>query len=159
MLLFVGCFTEVVEKEQKQELKPKIDIKSLLWIEGIWEDTTTFGFKSPPVKLVEEWNYKNDSLTGKGYSVTDGDTTIAEYLSIVLSEGSLIYVAKSTNRNPVGFGLISSKSNAVVFENKANDFPQKISYTLNSTDSLTIQLEGINNAIARKVIFKFKGTN
>jgi len=55
----------------------------------------------------------------------------------------------------VTFTITSSANNEWVFENKANDFPQKLIYKKLPNDSLSVTLEGIQNTIERSIELKY----
>lgn len=81
--------------------------------------------------------------------------------SIVLKkEGDDIFyiptVKGQNNDQPVKFKLTSSSANQLVFENPAHDFPQKISYTLETEGSLMAEISGIVNGQQRARKFPMK---
>ncbi|MDG1870844.1 MAG: DUF6265 family protein, partial [Flavobacterium sp.] len=49
------------------------------------------------------------------------------------------------NDKPISFMLIDHQENKVVFENKANDYPQKITYSQNQKGNLVTELAGIQS--------------
>jgi hypothetical protein len=110
--------------------------------------------------MVEEWSRLNDSTyTGKSYMITATDSISLE--SIVLKkEGNDIFyiptVKGQNNDQPVKFKLTSSSPNQLVFENPAHDFPQKITYTLESENSLLAEISGVINGQQRSRKFPMK---
>lgn len=60
----------------------------------------------------------------------------------------LSYKANVRGQNddkPVAFLLTETKENQLVFENPTHDYPQKISYTQVSKDSLVAEISGIQS--------------
>lgn len=126
----------------------------LKWLPGKWENQTQRG------KMVEEWSKLNDSTyTGRSYMITATDSISLE--SIVLKkEGDEIFyiptVKGQNNEQPVKFKLTFSSPNQLVFENPAHDFPQKITYTLESENSLMAEISGVINGQQRARKFPMK---
>jgi len=147
-LLFLGLFScsdNVVEQdetgnEMTEEKVEKLEIKDLKWLEGIWVDKSTFSLRN--ITYVEEWVYYSDSLSGKGLSVENGDTTQTEQLAIRIIDNRLMYVARPFEQPVIGFPAIKESKEEVVFQNNAHDFPQKINYQKKGADSLIIDLSG-----------------
>jgi len=132
------------------------NIESVRFLEGTWVDRKTFGFKQPPNYIVEKWNSYPDSLSGAGYSVTGTDTVLMEYISIQMINDKLTYIARPKGQSMVSFTLIENGNGKFVFENKANDYPQKLTYQKMQNDSLSITLDGVANGIERSITFKYK---
>jgi hypothetical protein len=124
-------------------------------MEGIWIDSKTFGFKTPPQLIVEEWKIYPDSMSGKGYFVKGADTTLSELLSLIKTDDKVVYVARPAGQPVIGFPFKGIDHDQYLFENKAHDFPQKIGYHPKSKDSLDIYLEGISNGMSRKIKYTF----
>jgi len=127
------------------------------WLLGKWENQTQRG------RMVEEWSKLNDTtFAGRSYMITATDSIALE--SIVLKkEGSDLYyiptVKGQNNDQPVKFKLISADGKALVFENPAHDFPQKISYTLQEERSLLAEISGLVNGQERSRKFPMKKAN
>ena len=80
--------------------------------------------------LVEEqWTVpRGGTLFGIGRT-TRGDRTVAfEYLRIEGRRDGIYYVASPGGRPPTAFKLRQFAADRVVFENRAHDFPQRITY-------------------------------
>jgi hypothetical protein len=154
LLAFGSCNSE--EGGTDLETSKSITIESVRFLEGTWVDRKTFGFKQPPQFVVEKWESYPDSLSGAGYSVTGTDTVLMEYISIQMINDKLTYVARPKGQSMVSFTLISSGDGKFVFENKANDYPQKLTYQKKGSDSLAITLDGVANGIDRSITFKYE---
>lgn len=107
---------------------------------GTWlsEDQTTY----------EHWDkLSSTSLKGYSYEVKNGEIKVNEYLDLLQRKDGTFYIPTVIGQNsgkPVEFKLITSDS-ALVFENKAHDFPQKISYKMISSTEIFVQVLGSKN--------------
>ena len=115
-------------------------LSSAKWLLGKWGNQTQRG------KMVEEWSPVNDSTYGgRSYMITATDSIPLGSI-ILKKEGSDIFyiptVKGQNNDQPVKFKLTASSANQLVFENPAHDFPQKITYTLETEDSLMAEISG-----------------
>lgn len=139
--LFSCADSEVVKVETEVEESSVFKLDDLKWLEGVWVDKSTFGFRG--VTYIEDWVYYEDSLSGRGLSVENGDTTQTEQFAIRIINEQLMYVARPATEPVIGFPSIKEDKNELVFENKAHDFPSRISYQRVKKDSLIIELNGI----------------
>ena len=116
-------------------------IKELAWLEGTWQNSTPDGL------FTEQWTKESDSTFIAESTVTKGKDTLF-YETIVLDQkgDSLHYIVTTPNQNnakPVSFTLKSFTANSYVFENKQHDFPQRITYTKVTNDSIVAEISGI----------------
>lgn len=125
------------------------DMEKLKWLEGTWvrqyNETTQ----------IEEWTWAKKIINGKGYYVTDGDTTLMERMSITENNGTLIYTADvPENEIKVQFSLKDIGEKMVSFEKKNYDWPQLIIYA-NMGDSLKTTATGEVNEQTKSAEFTF----
>lgn len=160
-LVLFGCNNENNSKDTlgKDKTEEEVNmhentLENLKWIEGVWIDSTTYSFRSPLISLVEEWKYYPDSLSGRGLSIKEGDTTVTETLLIIEVNGKINFIARPSGQALIGYPMIEIGNGEVVFENKAQNFPQKISYQSSSKDSLNVTISGVVPQGERKVTFK-----
>ncbi|AWO00994.1 hypothetical protein DLD77_04410 [Chitinophaga alhagiae] len=117
------------------------------WLIGSWQSNASGRH------MLETWVKVNDStLAGKGQLVKGRDTLLLESVSLEQRGGQLYYVPTVTGQNkglPVRFALTFIDSRQMVFENPAHDFPQKVSYTLVSPDSLLAEISGVANGVLK----------
>lgn len=135
-LLFSFLLLTISAYSQKNHI-PKIK-----WLVGSWK--MDLGAKGA---VVEQWKYINDSfLQGKSFFVkSNGDSIQQESVALVYSKKSMFYIPTvngQNNNQPVRFKLTSFKNNTLVFENPEHDFPQKITYQLQSKDKLLAGISG-----------------
>lgn len=154
-LLMLGSCSSEPENDSSEESKVA-NVESVRFLEGTWVDRKTFGFKQPPQYVLEKWTSYPDSLSGAGYSVTGTDTVLMEYVSIQMINDKLTYIARPKGQSMVSFTLIESGNGKFIFENKANDYPQKLTYQKQENDSLSITLDGVANGIDRSITFKYE---
>jgi Domain of unknown function (DUF6265) len=113
------------------------------WLLGVWEQ------KTPKRVIYETWKRDNDTCySGKSYSLKEKDTIVLESVRLLQKSGTLYYIPTVTNQNsgmPVAFKLVFSSPGQLVFENPTHDFPQKITYTIISSDSLLAEISGMLN--------------
>jgi hypothetical protein len=115
-------------------------IEKMNWLIGKWQGDAEAG------KVTEIWEKENDSVyVGKSYSLRNADTVSSERIRLEAHKDKLFYipVVKDQNRGEVvRFTLTSSHPNQLVFENPQHDFPQKITYSLITNDSLFAEISG-----------------
>jgi len=66
-----------------------------------------------------------------------------------------VATANQNDEKPVTFKLVSSENGQFTFENKDNDFPERIIYTNPVKDSLHAWIEGSVNGEAKRIDFSF----
>ncbi|WP_447951723.1 DUF6265 family protein [Chryseobacterium koreense] len=119
-----------------------------------WENKTSKG------SIYETWNKTSDNeLSGKSYIVKEKDTIIFENIRLVQEQNRLFYIPTVKNQNgglPVRFAAKTISETQLVFENPQHDFPQIISYTKISADSLVAEISGVRNGQERKQTFQMK---
>ncbi|MBN8865458.1 MAG: hypothetical protein J0H92_18940 [Sphingobacteriales bacterium] len=130
------------------------DIKKAGWLIGTWENKTQRG------SLFETWIPLNENeFSGKSYMVKDKDTMVFETIRLLQEKEQLFYIPVVKNQNegqPVRFALKSISENSLVFENPVHDFPQLISYTRITSDSLLAEISGTRNGQPRSQRFPMK---
>jgi hypothetical protein len=133
LLAFVSCKNSESNENEK--------IKSANWLLGKWENKIDEG------SLSERWEKLNDStLQAQSLFIKGKDTLHFEAITLQQKGEDLIYSAtvKGQNNNkPVSFKMTIESEKQLVFENPKHDYPQKITYTLISKDSLVAEISGI----------------
>jgi hypothetical protein len=118
-------------------------MKEFAWLEGTWQDST------PDALFTERWTKENDSVYTAESTITKGkDTLFFETIVLDQTGDSLHYIVTTPKQNdakPVSFTLKSFTANSYVFENKQHDFPQRITYTKITNDSLIAEISGTQN--------------
>lgn len=135
-------------------VKQTNDIKKAEWLIGTWEN------KTPKGSIYETWNKTNDNeFSGKSYIIKEKDTIVFENIRLVQEQDGLFYIPTVKSQNdalPIRFAVKTISETELVFENKQHDFPQIISYTKITSDSLVAEISGIKNGKERKQEFPMK---
>jgi hypothetical protein len=131
------------------------ETKKIEWLLGTWETKTSKG------SLYETWTRKSDTeLQAKSYYLKQKDTILFESVRLVEKDKKLHYMVSVKGQHdeqPVDFVSTSmSKPHSLIFENKENDFPQRITYTKIRKDSLFAEISGMMNGKMTKQAFPMK---
>lgn len=130
------------------------DLRKAEWLIGTWENKTTRG------SIFETWSKTNDKVySGKSYAVKNKDTIVFENIQLLCEQEKVYYIPTVKNQNsglPIRFSSKTISETQLVFENLQHDFPQVISYTKVSTDSLVAVISGTKNGQERKQTFGMK---
>lgn len=133
---------------------PISDIKKAGWLIGTWEN------KTPKGSIYETWNETNSTeFAGRSYIVKEKDTIIFENIRLVQEQDGLFYIPTVKNQNeglPVRFSAKTISETQLIFENLQQDFPQIISYTKITSDSLVAEISGTKNGQERRQVFSMK---
>lgn len=150
VILIASC-NQATKKEATQSFKL---LEKTNWLIGGWENVSNEGV------LSEEWEKENDSIyVGESHFVIGKDTVFSEKISLVQEGNQLFYIPTVNDQNeglPVRFILTSSTDKQLVFENQKHDFPQKIKYSLITTDSLVAEISGKHEGEMKKETFPMK---
>ncbi|HTN44834.1 MAG TPA: DUF6265 family protein [Flavipsychrobacter sp.] len=142
--MFIGAWTN----------RKTDDIKKAKWLIGTWENKTRKG------SLYETWSKVNDNeFSGRSYSIKDKDTIFFETIQLVQEQDGLYYIPAVKNQNeglPVRFAPKVISEAQLVFENLQHDFPQIITYTKITSDSLVAEISGTKNGQERRQVFPMK---
>jgi hypothetical protein len=150
-LLFILIFSSVASFGQADPC-----VKKFSWLTGKWST------KQNGSTIVEQWNFFNGSLKCMSYEVKGNDTTLIENASISCIGGKNVFTFYPDKKNkdgkmePVHFVLISEEHNTFIFENKDNDFPQRVVYEKISDQQCHAWIEGMQNGKAEKVDYNYK---
>jgi hypothetical protein len=141
----ISAFLSVAVQAQKTD--------QFKWLLGTWKINVDNGF------VLEQWKQKNDStLTGKSMFVkAAGDSAVQETIEMSLRKGEWSYTPTVGNQNsgmPVTFKVIFIGSVEFICENRAHDFPQRISYR-RIKNTLHATIEGKRNGKYSKQNYDF----
>jgi hypothetical protein len=125
---------------QKKESVEKDKIKIADWLIGNWEN------KSPDGALSEKWIKLNDStFSAASYFIKGKDTLHFENIVLAQKGERLTYFATVKGQNddkPVAFPSTAESDKQLVFENPKHDYPQKITYTKGTDNTITAEISG-----------------
>lgn len=124
------------------------------WLIGKWENNSAIG------NLSETWKKVNDSIyEGESYFIKGKDTLHFEKIQMKQKGENLFYIATIKGQNKdkaVTFKHNDTIKKQLVFENPKHDFPQKISYSQITKDSIIIQISGIQQGKASSERYSMK---
>lgn len=126
-------------------------IDQVAWLAGCWE-------RGSGNRIVEEqWmRPRGGTMLGMARTVR-GDSTIEwEHLRLAAERETLVYHAMPSRQEPAAFRAIGVSTDAVTFEDKTHDFPQRIIYRRAPGDSLHARIEGTVRGQARGVDFRYQ---
>ncbi len=126
-------------------------LQKAAWLLGSWKGVAGQGVS------IERW-YKQDDSTyaGMGLFIKGNVTLSQESIKLVQTGKDLYYIPTVKGQNndqPVTFKLISATDKQLVFENPQHDFPQKIMYSLVTSDSLVAVISGVEKGKEHAVSF------
>lgn len=131
--------------------KPAID--SLAWLAGDW------GFEQSGRTVRESWMPPaGGTMLGMSRMVKGDRTLNHEFVHLAAdADGVLTYTVTPSGQAQVAFKLVEAEGRSVVFENRANDFPQRIGYTRVDDTTLAAWIEGPGrDGKVRRVDFPYR---
>ena len=115
---------------------PAKDVDALAWMQGTWAG------EKDGVAMEEIWTSpRGGAMLGMHSDVKGGRLAFWEFFRIQADEKGVVYYASPRSAPPTPFRLVESGDKRVVFENKANDFPQRILYWIEG-GALRARIEG-----------------
>jgi hypothetical protein len=107
-------------------------------------------------EIFEEWIVSGETeLTGKSFSIDDGNEYISEILYLKKFGEQWAYVAVPEGQSITLFALVEYTPKKFIFENKEHDFPQRIIYEFHKDGKLTAAIEGNVNGEMKRREFSF----
>lgn len=107
------------------------------WMSGCWERRT------PTRATTEMWMPPaGGTMLGASRTVAGNATREFEHLMLIARGDTLVYVAVPSGQQRTEFTSTVVSDTALVFENRAHDFPQVIRYWRAGADSLYARVEG-----------------
>lgn len=127
-------------------------VSDFQWLSGLWN------FEQGERTCEEYWRpLINNRLEGKSTAKKKGKITMQERMVIEQdSAGAVFYRVFSGGSRQVSFKLVQFDQSTVVFENRKNDFPQRIVYERISEDSLRATVDGTVKGKMQSILFPFK---
>jgi stress response protein SCP2 len=131
IFIFVSC----------QKSKEVNKIVNADWLLGNWENKSFEG------NLEETWKKVNDTtFQATSYFIKEKDTLHFETIKLQKKGEALTYSAAVKGQNndkAVVFKLTTETEKQLVFENLKHDYPQKISYSQITPDSIVVKISGV----------------
>lgn len=118
-------------------------LERLAWLPGCWrQDGAETGSG-------EHWlPAAGGTMLGVGRSVRRGVTVAHEFLQIREgADGGLVLVSQPSGKAEVVLALLPGGDTEAVFENRWQDYPQRVSYRLEEPGRLRLRLEGLQAGV------------
>lgn len=105
------------------------------WLIGAWDRTNN----TEGTKTYEYWYKKSDTeYIGLGCTLKRSDTIFKEDIRLYKTNNNWKFEVVGVNDTPTTFKVVSKNDGHFTCENSANDFPKKISYTLENTNLVAV---------------------
>lgn len=121
------------------------------WLAGCWE------LRAPNRVTLEMWMPPlGDLMLGSSRTTVGAMTREFEQLRLKAEGDRLHYIAVPSGQRETTFPSVELSDTALVFENTAHDFPQRITYRRHGADSLVASIEGPGPNGVRRVQFPMR---
>src|SRR3954470_23065486 len=139
-------------KHDKPAPAPQID--KLAWLGGSWR------FEKAGRVTEEQWLPPAGGVM-LGLSRTVAKNRVVEFEFMQIREGpggTLFFIAQPSGDKEAAFQLLTLADNAVVFENREHDFPQRILYTRQADGAVLAAVEGlpVADGTRKRIEFPYK---
>ncbi len=115
---------------------PKPKVEALAWMAGSWSGPLDGGV------FEEHWTKPaGGTMVGMGRHVSDGKTTLVEFLKLVDSKDGVVLWVTVEGQEAVPFTQTTSAAEEAVFENLKHDFPKRIIYRKQKDGALFARVE------------------
>lgn len=126
-------------------------IDNLAWLAGCWSGG------SGERRFDEQWMApRANTMLGMGRTLQGGALGSYEFMAIRDEGGGLVFIAQPSGQKQASFLAVSLSETGIVFENRAHDFPQRVSYQRQADGSLLARIEGVSKGQARAVDFPMR---
>ncbi len=127
-------------------------LDKLAWLQGCWV------VAGAEPGSGEQWtSTQGGSLLGMSRTVKAGKTVEFEFMQIrEVASGQLAFIAQPSGKPPTTFPFLRQDGNAVVFENKGHDFPQRVMYRSDGAQAMMARIEGISKGKLTGMDFPMK---
>lgn len=131
------------------------NIRQMGFLTGAWTQT------KDGVTTEEHWVGPIGGVMA-GVTITHSDKvgfqTQTEFMSIIESGGTLVFIARPGPEAPTEFRLKESDNGIATFENASHDFPQRITYEIGgeNLDELKARIEGTADGQTRSMEWTYQ---
>jgi len=127
------------------------DLARLSWLAGCWTETTKQSV------IEEQWMAPGGGIMmGMSRTVIDGRTASYEFVRIApMLSGTLAYIAAPSGQPARTFPIKTVTDREVIFENLANDFPQRVIYRRDGA-GIKARIEGVSGGRSVGQDFAYK---
>jgi hypothetical protein len=125
-------------------------IEHASWLTGCWELT------NGPRRVIERWSAPSAGImTGASRTTVNNVPRESEKLRLFVASDTLVYEAMPSGQTLTLFKAKMVSDRALVFENLAHDFPQRIGYE-RTGDALLAWIEGTRSGQPRRIEFPYR---
>lgn len=124
------------------------DMRWLHGLVGTWEGLVS------GERYVETWTCADRECNGRAVSYKGSEESYVEHTRIIEFQGQWLYLVAAGDAPVVCFVRASAEGATWVFANMEHDFPQRISYSMEGTESLNAYIEGPGEAGNVRLDFK-----
>ncbi len=154
LIVIVSCTQCVNNSAQGNKQPENSGLKPFDWLCEHWVE------EKGDTVFHEIWTKTNDTVfAGTGCMLVSGDTVFSEKLRLERHSTETYYIPTvddQNNGNPVFFTLFATGTDTFPFENKAHDYPQKITYVRTDSNHLYVCVDGTDKGVYRKEEFRLK---
>ena len=128
------------------------DVTALAWLAGCWAP------EKGEAGSMEHWlPPAGGTMLGVSRTVKNGRTVQFEFMQLRMNaDGKLVFIALPSGQKETTFVAAAIGKDSVTFENPQHDFPQKVSYRLESSTRLIGRIEGNRGGTLRGVDFPMR---
>ncbi len=150
-VLSIGLGAAAAQDDAKAASDP---LARLAWLAGCWRGDNAEAGNG------EQWlPLAGRTLLGVSRTVRQGATVSHEFMQIrEAADGKVVFVAQPAGQAETAFVLLPGPDLEAVFENLANDYPQRVIYRLETGGRLRARIEGGKGAQARGADFPMTRT-
>ncbi len=133
--------------------QPAQSVSRVRWLAGQWR------MEKAGRVIDEHWMAPAGGvMLGMARTVAKGRVLSYEFTQIREGPGGELYfIAQPSGQKEAAFRVISITESEVVFENKEHDFPQIVSYRLNSDGTMLAYIEGPGpNGATKRIEYPYK---
>jgi hypothetical protein len=150
----LAAFLACASAQAEPGTGPAASAQRLAWLAGCW------AYVGADAGSGETWMPPaGGALLSTARRVKGGRVVSYEFQRIAEDASGLAFYASPSGQPEVRFGLKSLTANEAVFENAANDFPQRVIYRLAQSGNISARIEGAANEPARTIDFPMKRTS
>lgn len=121
------------------------------WLAGCWE------LRAPNRVVLEMWMPPSgDLMLGSSRTTVGSRTSEFEMIRLKAEGDRLHYITIPSGQRETTFPSIELSDTALVFENTAHDFPQRIAYRRRGADSVIAAIEGPGPNGVRRIQFPYR---
>ncbi len=133
---------------------PALSLKDTAWLAGCWTGGT--GGR----QVDEQWMAPGGgAMLGMSRTVAKGRTVASEFIQLREEGPDVFYIAKPADQPEARFKLVAADASQLRFENPNHDFPQVITYKLESGGKLLAQIQGKSNGKPLTIDFPMQRTD